>query len=199
VNIDLFLTDHGQCGLLCDLAVPEPVGGVIFDAQVMTLTLEYVHGRTQHLNIPVAGPHLDRLLFSHRIFFAALENGLIVDMAEVPLLYLNDPYGGTFGETSPLLSRPRRSLIAFEQFMKHAVAAQPVHRSNLSDETSAESVLHGLSSATLGYAPKLIRERQMESAPKTAVFVPATPGLSMGAQGTVRKNGGTRQDDGRET
>lgn len=194
MNIDLFLTDHGQCGLLCDFSTPHKVGGVIFDAQVMSLTLEYVHGDTLHLNIPVADVHLDLMLFSHRIFIASLENGLVVDTVEVPMLYLNDPYGGAFGDTSPLLSRPRRSLIAFEQFMKHAVSAQPVHRSNLSDEDSAGGILRGLSSATLSYVPKLVRERLLETAPKTAAVFTAMPGLSMGTQGTVRRKGDTRQD-----
>lgn len=186
MNIDLFLTDHGECGLLCEGASAPDVAGVIFDAQVMTLTLEYVHGETLHLNIPVHDTHRDKVLFAHRIYVGHLADGLIADSREVPMLYLNDPYGGTFSDSSPLLSKPRRSLVGFEQFLKRAAMAQPVHRANLSDEGSAGCVLRGTSAESLQYVPKLRRERMLETAPRAVLS--SAPGLALGGTaGTVRR------------
>lgn len=173
MNIDLFLTRHGESGLLCDSPLGRGVAGVILDAQTLDITIEFSSGDTLHLNIPVEDEHREMLLFSHRIFIGCLNGGLIADTTEVPMMYLNDPYGGSFGEASPMLSRPRKSLIGFEQFMKRAASAQPIHRDDLGDEGSAGCVLRGMNPNALQYVPQLLRQRLMEVSPR----VPQGPGV----------------------
>ena len=116
MNIDLLLTPHGESGLLCDRAFEEPVSGVIFDAEIRELTVEFgKSGEAFHLNINVEDEFREMILFSHSMQIGMLSDGLIAASIQTPLLYLNDPYGGSFGEMSPI-SQPSRSLIGFEQF-----------------------------------------------------------------------------------
>lgn len=165
MNIDLFLTGQSEAGAVCDGAYPEPVAGIILDAQTRELTLEFAGGSTSHLNIPIEDSHKEKLLFAHRMYVGYLEDGLLVDSFEVPLLYLNDPYGSSFGDQSPL-SHPKRSVMAFEQFMKRCNFAQALHRDNLGDESMARSILRGIDPHALKYAPTLQRQIQMNAVPK---------------------------------
>ncbi|MBN8521560.1 MAG: hypothetical protein J0L77_06675 [Alphaproteobacteria bacterium] len=173
MNIDLFLTPYGESGLLCDSPLGRGVAGIILDAQTLDITLEFSSGDTLHLNIPIEEEHRDMLLFSHRMFVSSLSDGRVAETAEVPLMYLNDPYGGSFGGGSPILKKPRLSLVGFEQFMKRAVAAQPIHREDLGDEQSSACVLRGMNPAALQYVPQLVRQRLLEVAPK----IPVTPAM----------------------
>lgn len=191
MNIDLFLTKHGESGLLCDRPMRRNHGGVIFDAQTQALTVEFSDmDETLHLNIPVEEDHRELLLFSHRIHIAALEDGQIAESIQVPLLYLNDPYGSEFGQGSPM-TRSRRSLIAFEQFMKRTFAAQPIHREDLGDETSAGCVLRGMNTASLSYVPQLIRQRMLEASPHMAPSGPSVLAPGMHPKGPGGMGGGT--------
>ncbi len=181
MNIDLFLTQHNEAGLVCAGSFTHPVAGIILDAQTHELTLEFTDAETFHLNIPMEETHREKLLFSHRMFVGFLEGALLANAYEVPLLYLNDPYGSDFGQSSPL-SKPKRSVTAFEQFMKRCAFAQALHRDNLGDEDAARSVLRGANPNKFDYTPALLRERQM-----AAVAVPSVdnaPQMGLGGAAT---------------
>ncbi len=184
MNIDLFHTSQSEAGLVCNGSFKCSVAGVILDAQTLALTLELGDGETFHFNIPVAETHREKLLFSHRMYIGYLEDRLLVDAFEVPLLYLNDPYGSEFGQSTPL-AKPKRSVVAFEQFMKRCNFAQAVHRDNLGDEGNARSVLHGADPKSLHLAPALLRQVQLNAVP-TLENVPQMPGLGGGATRQVR-------------
>lgn len=196
MNIDLFHTGHNEAGLVCDGSFPDPVIGVILDAQTHELTLEFATGETFHLNIPVEQGHKEKMLFAHRMYAGYLVDGLLTDAFETPLLYLNDPYGGEFGATSPL-AVPKRSVLLFEQFMKRCHFAQGVHRNNLGDEDSARSVLRGIDPHALQYSPALMRQMRMDSMPKSAVTAPQapSPGGGGGAQARSRKTSGSTDEE----
>lgn len=184
MNIDLFLTPHGEAGLLCDHSFKNTVVGLILDAQTRDITLEFADsGEPFHLNIPVDMVHHEKLLFAHRMHVAYLEGGLLAGSVEVPLLYLNDPYGSYFGQGSPL-AKPKKSLTAFEEFMKRCAFAQSLHRDNLGDEDSARSVLRGMDPYHMTYTPSLMRERQLASSP--------VAGISQGPQGPALGGSGPR-------
>lgn len=183
MNIDLFMTPHNEAGLVCDAVFTgRSIVGIILDAQTHDITLEFADmGDTFHTNIPMAEVHREKLLFSGGIFVGFLEHGLLSGAYEVPLLYLNDPYGSDFGQTSRL-TQPKPSVIGFEQFMKRCTFAQALHRENLGDEDMARSVLRGLDPHNLEYTPALLRQRQLASMPVSApVTGPQTPGLGGGA------------------
>lgn len=174
MNIDLFLTGSSEAGIVCDAAFKTPVVGTILDAQTLALTLEFPDGDTFHLNIPVEESRREKLLFAHRMYVGFLSDGMLVDAFEVPLLYLNDPYGSEFGQNSPL-AKAKRSVIAFEQFMKRCSFAQGLHRDDLGNEDGARSVLRGVDPHALRYAPALARQIQMNAIPKLE-NVPQMPG-----------------------
>lgn len=194
MNIDLFLTGQSEAALVSNAAFAGTVVGIILDAQTHELTLEFGNGDTFHLNIPMEAMHREKLLFAHRMYVGFLEGGYLTDAFEVPLLYLNDPYGSDFGQTTPL-STPKRSVVAFEQFMKRCNFAQALHRDNLGDEDSARSVLRGVDPYALQYAPTLQRQIQMNATPKISAG-PQAPGL--GGAGTqarpVKKSGKTEEE-----
>lgn len=175
MNIDLFLTGQSEAGIVCQGGFAQPVGGIIFDAQTHELTLEFPDGSTVHLNIPVEAVHREKLLFAHRMYVGYLEDGFLMDSFEVPLLYLNDPYGSQFGDKSPL-AQSKRSVMAFEQFMRRCSFAQGLHRDNLGDEDAARSVLRGIDPHALKYSPTLERQIRLGATPKV-VEAPQMPGL----------------------
>lgn len=197
MNIDLFLTGQTEAALVCAGTFPSPVAGVILDAQTQELTLEFTNGETFHLNIPMEDAYKDKLLFAHRMFVGYLEEGMLVDSFEVPLLYLNDPYGSQFGDASPL-AKSRRSVKAFEQFMKRCTFAQGLHRDNLGDEDGARSVLRGIDPHALRYAPTLQRQLQMNLPSPKLAAAPRTLGLGGGGAAQariVRKDSHDDKDD----
>ncbi len=179
MDIDLFLTGQSEAAMVCGGTFRSPVAGIILDAQTQELTLEFADGNTFHLNIPVEEAHKEKLLFAHRMYVGYLEGGLLMDSFEVPLFYLNDPYGSSFGDESPL-AKARRSVLAFEQFMRRCNFAQGLHRDNLSDEDGARSVLRGVDPHRLKYSPTLQRQMQLNVAPKTDT-APQMPGPGGGA------------------
>jgi len=195
MNIDLFLTGQTEAAIVCDAPFANPVVGIILDAQTLSLTLEFADGDTFHLNIPIEESHREKLLFAHRMYVGFLDGKLLVDSFEVPLLYLNDPYGSDFGQNSPL-ARPKRSVVAFEQFMKRCTFAQGLHRDNLGDEDGARSVLRGIDPHALQYAPSLMRQIQMNAMPKlqNAPQMPG-PGGSTARQTRITPHRKNTEDD----
>ncbi len=197
MNIDLFLTGAAEAGIVCDAPFKAPVVGVILDAQTLNLTLEFPDGDTFHMNIPVEESRREKLLFAHRMYVGFLEEKMLVDSFEVPLLYLNDPYGSEFGQNSPL-AKAKRSIIAFEQFMKRCTFAQSLHRDDLGNEDGARSILRGIDPNKLQYAPALARQIEMNAIPKLEA-VPQMPGLGGGATRQARivpKQQKSEEDEG---
>lgn len=184
MNIDLFTSGQSEAALVCAGTFEASVMGVILDAQTSDVTIEFGHGHSLHLNIPMEEAYKEKLLFAHRVFIGHLEGGLLMDSIEVPLLYLNDPYGSTFGDSSPL-AKPARSIPAFEAFMRRCRFAQALHRDNLGDERSARSVLMGVDPSHLKYAPSLMRQIQMNATPK-AKASPSAPALGNGSGATIK-------------
>ena len=194
MNIDLFLTGHNEAALVCDAAFASLAIGIILDAQTQELTVEFESGDTFHLNVPMEATHREKLLFAHRMYMGYLEGGLLTESLEVPLLYLNDPYGSDFGQNAPLV-KPKRAVLAFEQFMKRCNFAQALHRENLGDEDSARSVLRGIDPHALKYSPTLQRQLQMNAAPRVQ-NAPQMAGLGGGASSAQpRKSTPTKSDE----
>ena len=201
MNVDLFLNPHGEAGLLFDQLPQAPAAGVIFDAQTIELTIEMAQGAYDplHLNIPVEERYTDLLLMTHKIYMGALKDGKIGLTLEVPLFYLNDPYGSAFGDQAKAHPPPRRSLKGFEQFMHRVTAAQAIHRSNLADDGTRGSVLRGLDPKTLEFVPELIRAQLLEQTKDYVanMAAQAVPGLGLGA--TPHRKTSQRRTDESET
>ncbi len=191
MNIDLFVTDHGESGLVIDRPLPEMPSGVILDAETNTMTLEFSETEeTLHLNIPVEEEHKEKLLFSPRIQVAMMEDGLVADHSDVSLLYLNDPYGRQFGDMAHT-GRGQRSILRFEQFMKRCTFAQAVHRADFGDEGSVGSVLKGVNPKSLQYSPQLSREMAMDAGPRIAAQIEHTISHAPGPKGPGGMGGST--------
>jgi hypothetical protein len=165
MNIDLFTSGHGECGLLCSAELPDLPAGVIFDAETMELTIEFLEADPFHLNIQIEEDLAGGILMAKHIYIAYLIDGEIHETVMVPLLFLNDPYGGEF-QNNGGLSQTIRSLKLFQEFMKRCNFAQAAHRENLENENISGSILQGKNPKALAIAPQLIRQQQMEMSPQ---------------------------------
>lgn len=199
MDIDLFTSGHGECGLLCDAAMPDLPAGMIFDAETMELTVEFLEFDPLHLNIPIESTLADGILMAKHCYVAYLVDGQIQDTVMTPLLFLNDPYGGEFQNTGGL-SQTARSLVMFQEFMKRCNFAQAAHRDDLDNEGSSSSILRGQDPKALQLAPQLVRQQQMElgpqgpsgpSGPVQTISAPGMGGPKMpgmgGGGGTIRR------------
>ena len=186
--------------MLCSEGFDTLPAGAIFDAETMEVTIEFPQDSPFHMNITVEDQLRDRILLVRKLYMGFLENGLIADTLEVPLLDLNDPYGTQFGGPS---GPPRRAMVQFEVFMRECNAAQPLHREDLGDENASGSVLKGMDPKHLQFVPQLIRQRMMDmggpameaagpSSPIITVPHPKGPGMGGGA-GTTRRMPPRRQ------
>ena len=187
MDIDLLLTEKGQAGLVADKAFESAIVGVLFDAETHSLTLE-LKEESLELNIPVDSEFAPALLYSTAVQIGVLDRGIVQDSWQVPLLLINDPEARAPGRERPM--RPSNSVMAFERFLQGAAAGQPVHRDDLGDESSADSVMSGLNTAILKFAPHLARQRALEAAPKMAPQGPSGPsgpgGMGGGGGGGAR-------------
>jgi len=193
LNIDLFLTGHNEAGLVCNAAFAHQPIGVILDAQTQELTVEFDGGETFHLNVPMEISHREKLLFAHRMYMGYLEGGLLTDSFELPLFYLNDPYGSDFGQTVGI-TKPKRAVVAFEQVMKRCNFAQALHRDNLGDEDSARSVLRGIDPHALKFSPALQRQIQLAAVPQVQ-GAPQMAGLGGTTTTQVRDKKSKKSDE----
>ncbi len=201
MNIDLFLNPHGESGLLLDRLPMQAAAGVIYDAQTREMTVELQGGEEDplHLNIPVEDTHTDLILLTRKIYIGAVKDGQIGLTLEVPLFYLNDPYGASFADTHSGFA-PRRSLKGFEQFMKRCSAAQPIHRVDLGNEDLLGSVLRGMDPRALEFVPELLRQQLLENVPHQAASMTILQNMGPAGMGntgtTIRKvQGGGRSED----
>ena len=144
-----------------------------------TLTLEFADMDALALNIPVEIDHSAYLADSAYIHVGVLERGKITASYQVPLVLIDDPFGG--GQDGRFASGPGRSILAFERFMQKAQSGQPIHRDDLGNEELSHSILGGMSAAVLQLAPQLVRQRTLEAAPQVVPQGPTPPGLGPGA------------------
>ena len=190
MNIDLFLTPKKECGLLFSTAPAELPAGILFDAETLEFTIEFAEEEPLHLNITAELQSREIILFADKVFAGFIENGMIAETLEIPLLFLNDPYGNSLGN-SHKLSQTKRSFDAFTDFMKRCHYAQPIHRGDLEDEESNGTVLRGMDPKHLEFVPKLIRQKMLDigpatpsAAPSTAPSAPQFSGPRLGPGGT---------------
>ncbi|MBI4030445.1 MAG: hypothetical protein HY370_02110 [Proteobacteria bacterium] len=205
VNIDLLFTSEGEAGLVSDTGLDHPVAGIMYDALTGLLALEFADTDSMELNIPVEQSAGDSLLHRHDLHAGIIQKGVIADGRQVPLVLINDPFGG--GNTGAFAVRPRKSLAAFENFMKRCISGQPVHRADLGNEDKGGSILGGINPAVLEFAPHLARQRTLEASPHLAPQH-APPGLGLGGNGggaqrarqsqQQRRNAQSRSENGEE-
>lgn len=181
MNIDLLWTDQKEPGLVSDGDFGHPVAGVMYDMESGQLTLEFGDADPLELNIPAASDAAESLSHTRQIQIGVIGRGMISENRQVPLMLLNDPFGG--GNAGRFASPPRQSVTAFESFMKRCVSGQPVHRDDLGDDRHAGSVLGGVNPAVLQFAPHLARQKTMEASPHLAPQGPAAPGMAPGGGG----------------
>lgn len=182
MNIDLLFTEQGEAGLVADATFPAAVAGVMYDTLTGMISLEFADAESFDMNIPVEQEIAGRFLSNiYDIHVGIITRGVIADSRQVPIVLLGDPFGG--GNAGHFAVRPRRSVTAFESFMKRCSAGQPVHRDDLGDEASASSVLGGITAAVLQFAPHLARQRQMEIAPTPTPAPSHAPGMGLGGGG----------------
>ena len=186
MNIDLFQTQSGQCGVVCHGKVTEPPAGVLFDAEVMEMTLEFVNQEPLHMNINVDISMRESLLDCPMIYFGAIDKGIIIETLNTPLMILNDPFeGGTPNLDKSL--QTLRSVQEFDFFMKESTFAQAVHRDDLGKEDDIRSVMHGHNLKSLSYSGKLERARKLEHAPQIVSTPMAVPNIGLGGASNVSK------------
>lgn len=200
MNIDLLVSNQNIVGLVGDEVIKGNIAGVMFDAETGIMTLEFTDIDELELNIPIESRLAEMIAERMDIQYGVLEDGAFAITKQLPLILLNDPFGG--GNMGQFPVKPRNSVMDFENFMKRCNAGQPVHRDDLGDEAAAESVMAGFNPAVLQFAPHLARQRSMEASPKMA---PSGPGPSMGMGGGggggspgtsyTPRTGTTRRDD----
>jgi len=117
MNIDLFLSKSGQCGLMCQGSFIEPPAGIIFDAEVMEMTAEFVNQDPLHFNITVDQSMINTLLDSKSIYLGVIFDGVVNETLNTPLFILNDPYAK--GKTNMDKSaQTLRHVKSFDSFIK---------------------------------------------------------------------------------
>jgi hypothetical protein len=189
MNIDLLFTENGEAGLISSENLVKKASGIVLDTKNGVLTLEYVDSDYEELNIPVESEFFGILEYCGRVHVGAIKNGNIAQAYQIPFMFLDDPYRGQDIEQ---LVQPKNPLHAFGLFVKKVISGQPVHRSDLGDETAMGCVLGDASPASLQFAPHLQRRVALEAGPRAVPTHalryggPATPGL--GGGGYVYRN-----------
>ena len=190
MNIDLLLSQAGQMAIVSDRTFTSPVAGVMFDIQTGLMSLEFADLDPLDMNIPVEQDFAAKFDIILDIYVGTIEGGTIADARRVPVILINDPFGG--GNTGRFAVKPGRALGAFEHFLKKCIAGQPLNRDDLGDEGSASGVMGGINPAVLQFSPQLARQRAIEAAHRAApVAAPSAPGFGPkgmgGGNNTVRR------------
>ena len=179
MDIDLFLSKSGQCGLICQGSFKEPPAGILFDAQMMEITIEFINQDPLHLNINVDDTMETSLLESKQIYLGVIFDGVMNETLNTPLFILNDPYSN--GEnTMDKSAQTTRNIRGFNSFIKNSQFAQAIHREDLEDEGTSQSVLHGSDLQALAYSPLLQRQMKLEAAPQVVATPMAVPSAGLG-------------------
>lgn len=194
MNIDLLFTAQGEAGLIASENFVQKIAGVVFDSESGLLTLEYIDMDFLELNIPIEEEFNATLDMCPQIHIGAIKDANIAQAYQVPFMFLDDPYRG---EALRHMQQPNNPLEAFNYFVKATVFGQPVHRTDLGDESAMGCVLGDAVPSALQFAPHLARRHQMEIAPKAAPSGPgpSAPGLGGGGGSSIgritRGTGGT--------
>ena len=197
MNIDLLLTQRGELGFLCDEDFLNPVAGAMFDAESCQMSQEFADMDSLDLNIPVDYNFTEQLLYARSMQLGSIVDGQITTSRQIPVVLINDPYGGP--PTMP--GKSSDSVLRFESFLKACISGQPIHRDDLGDESTAESVVSGINTAVLQFAPQLARQRAMEAAPKATLDLGpqiSGPGGMGGGGGGGGRTAATRPPASRE-
>lgn len=183
MNIDLLITNTGEAGLIASDNFIKKITGAVLDTATGVMVLEYVDSDYLDLNIPVEADFFETLESNQQIHVGAIKNANISQAYQIPLMFLDDPYRGQ------QLGKARQSaqpLLAFGAFLKRCVNGQPVHRSDLGDESAMGCILGDASPASLQFAPHLARRAALEAGPRTPAPRgpgPSGPGLGSGGGG----------------
>ncbi|MGB4056468.1 MAG: hypothetical protein WBK77_00075 [Alphaproteobacteria bacterium] len=179
MDIDLLLSNDGECGLIAGENLVKKAIGVLLDTQTGILTLEYADSDYTELNIPVEGEFFALMDACARIHVGAVKNGNIAQAYQVPLMFLDDPYRGEALRNVREASNP---LQAFNYFVTRCTAGQPVHRDDLGDEGKMGCILGDASPTALKFAPHLARRHALENVHKigTPTHAPRMGGPGLG-------------------
>ncbi len=187
MDIDLLFDAQDGAGLISDKNYPKKAVGVLVDVQSGLLTLEYADMDFLETNIPLDGSFVDGLAAAPFMHVGAVINGDISQAYQVPLMFLDDPYRGELLGQAIDAGRP---LQAFERFLKTCVTGQPVHRDDLSDDSSMGCVLGDVVPSNLQFAPHLARRHGLEIKPSALPQAPGMNAPGLGSTGIVRSTGG---------
>jgi len=183
MDIDLFQSKSGQCGVLCIGSFKEPPAGILFDAEVMEMTAEFINQDPLHFNINVDHLMLDTLLDTKSIYVGVIFDGIVNETLDTPLFILNDPY--VKGETKlDKSAQTIRDIKGFNSFIQNSKFAQAIHREDLEDEKTIQSVVHGQNLQSLSYSPHLQRQMKLEAAPQVVATPMAAPQMGLGGGAT---------------
>lgn len=164
MDIDLLFTAAGEAGLIADENMVNKAIGALFDPATGLMTLEFADMDYMELNIPVDTVFFETLDRCAQIHLGAIKNGHIAQAYQIPLMFADDPYRGE--ALKGLQGQTANPLQAFDRFVKRCTGGQPVHRSDLGDESRMGCVLGDASPAALQFAPHLARRHALEASPK---------------------------------
>ncbi len=179
MDIDLFLSKSGQCGLMCQGSFKEPPAGILFDAQTMEITAEFINQDPLHLNINVDDAMKSSLLDSKHIYLGVIFDGVMNETLDMPLFILNNPYSDGHN-TLDKSAQTTRNVRGFDSFIKNSKFAQAIHREDLENEATSQSVLHDQNLQALAYSPLLQRQMKLEAAPQVVAAPMALPSAGLG-------------------
>lgn len=191
MDIDLLFTQEGAAGLIANENFVKKVLGIILDTKSGELSAEFIDGDYLEMNIPVEGEYFATLDYCPLIHVGAVKNGNIAQAYQVPLMFADDPYRNQNQQAIA----PDKPLAAFGYFLKSCVFGQPVHRSDLGNESTMGCILGDATPSSLQFAPHLERQHAFEVKPTMAPQ--NIPGLGLGGSsggGTTVYRGGNYQN-----
>lgn len=178
MNIDLLFTRKGEAGLIANQNWVQKAVGILLDTESGLMTVEFKDMDYLEMNIPADQSFYEALDRNETLHVAAVIDGHISQAYQVPLMFLDDPYRAP---AAPDDGDQKKSLLAFEQFMRACVMGQPVHRDDLTDDNSAGCILGEASPSSLQFAPHLARQHALEAKPDLDLTAaPSAPGLGSG-------------------
>lgn len=183
MNIDLLLTSKGEPGLICDGPFDAPAVAVIFDLQERQLYVEMEESDSLPLNISISEEFIEDLTYSDIIGIGVIVEEEITESLQVPVITLEE---GDFRPSLKNMSGGRTSsVVYFERFLKSCSKGQPIHRDDLGNEASINTVMQATQMMAPQFSPKLEHQRRLEAGPRTPgpVNAPQFSGPGGGASG----------------
>lgn len=182
MNIDLLFTEAGAGGLVAGENFSRKVAGALFDPAASTIELEFVDAMEPlALNIPIGQELFEPLNAVYFPFVGAVKSGHIAQAYQVPLAIVGDAFHAQMAAHHRPHPMPIRG---FAEFMAACTSGQPVHRDDLSDDSTIGCVLGDASPAALEFAPHLAQQRALEAAPRGPQAPgPSAPGMGLGGGG----------------